>query len=297
MPMRIAVLLLAALGAACFHRPPPSLHVAKLTVQRSAAGVRPFIHATIDGEPLTMVVDTGAYANILPTDFAKRHHLGQFDSNTDGRLSDANGRMARARQAVGVQVQFEGEAAPGKMNFMVLVGADVTEGILAMQEVVRPGWVLIFDLGHDELRYEQEEPALTRLRAQAPALREVDFRRCLSEGLLAENHRSVPATINGVQTSLLVDTGATMTAMARNSPALQSMLDKKGNRARTIAIMSEGQTLQVPDVPLELSGTSLKVTMLVERHAQTCGEGLLGADVLSACTLVWGWSSMWIACG
>jgi hypothetical protein len=46
----------------------------------------------------------------------------------------------------------------------------IDKGFLAPQDMVRPGWVLVIDIGHEELRYEQEEAALKRLRGDASLL-------------------------------------------------------------------------------------------------------------------------------
>ena len=81
-----------------------------------------------------------------------------------------------------VPVQFEGESA-GTLDFLMNSSGETAEGILAPQDMVRPGWALVIELEREELRYEPEEGALKRLGGGPSPLREVDFHRCLDEGL------------------------------------------------------------------------------------------------------------------
>ena len=196
-----------------------------------------------------------------------------------------------------VPVQFEGEASAGGLDFIVNPSLPATEGILVPQDLVRSGWVLIIDLGREELRYEREETALKRLGVDASSpLREMDFHRCLSEGIFERAHRVVSASINGVSADMLIDTGSSRTLLARNNPALPSMLKAQGSVGTTRAMTSTGQGLLVDDVPIVVSQTSFLLPVIVQPASHTCWQGLLGADVLRHCILVWGSSSLWASC-
>jgi hypothetical protein len=136
-----------------------------------------------------------------------------------------------------------------------------------------------------------------RLSADPSArLQQIEFTKCSAEGPFERSHRFVRATINGVPASMLIDTGASITVLARNNPALTSMLAKGGKRGTSVAIFSEGNLFRLPDVPIDVFGNSWKMPVVVNRVAQRCGDGAIGADLLSHCTLVWGWSALWAAC-
>lgn len=62
------------------------------------------------------------------------------------------------------------------------------------------------------------------------------------------------------------------------------------------AMTSQGNSLIVEDVPVEVSQTSFLLQVMVLPASRVCGRGALGADVLSRCALVWGHGSMWTAC-
>jgi hypothetical protein len=210
-------------------------------------------------------------------------------------MVDGNGNIAVMPVLPEVPVQFEGESA-GTLDFLMSSSQETTEGVLAPQDIVRPGWALIIDLEREELRYEPEEGALKRVGGGPSPLREVDFHRCLDEGLFERAHRVVSTSINGVSADMLIDTGASHTVLARNNPALPSMLSAKGRRGTTVAMTSKGQTLFVNDVPVVFAETSFVMPVTVQPASMSCGKGALGADVLRHCTLVWGWSSLWAAC-
>ncbi len=230
--------------------------------------------------------------------FARAHNLARQSRDSDQSFVDANGWVRQMQLAAGVPVQFEGEAGAGTLDFLINPAEENPEAILVPQDVVRPGWALVIDLGREEIRYEPEEVALKRVGGQAPArLLEVDFHRCLHEGLFERSsHRFVAAIINGISTSMLIDTGASRTVLTRNNPALPSMLAVKGSRSTTQAVTSTGPILVVDDVPIMFSRTSFVLPVMVHPATPLCGHGALGADLLRHCTLVWGWSSLWSAC-
>jgi hypothetical protein len=169
-------------------------------------------------------------------------------------------------------------------------------GVLAPQDLVRRGWALVIDLEHEELRYEPEDAALGRVRGEGGPLRELDFGGCLDEGFFERSHRIVGARVNGFAADMLVDTGAERTILARNNPALRSMLARTGDQGTAAGIASVGAGLLVPDVPIVFAETAFVTPVVVLPASQPCGHGVIGADLLRHCTVVWGWSKLWAAC-
>ncbi len=297
--MRIAcAVAVGVLAGACAHGTPPPLHSTRLVVHRTGSGgVRPFVRAKVAGQPMDLLLDTGAIRSILPSKFAQANHLAmRWSRESDERVVDSNGKLWQMPTLPDVPVQFEGEASAGTIDFLMNPSRD-TEGILAPQDLLRSGWVLVIDIGREELRYEPEEGALKRLAAETSApLREIDFHRCLTEGFFERSHRIVSATINGVSANLLVDTGASLTVLTRNNPAIPSLLSRRGDLGTNRAVASMGSGYLLQDVPVVVLETSFVLPVLVLPESPVCGHGALGADVLRRCTLLWGWSSMWAAC-
>jgi len=286
----------ALLVAGCAHKPPPSLHSARLIVDSSGGDVRPYVRAKVAGQPMKLLLDTGAFRSVIPYEFARANGLLRNARTTGDLLVDAHGNAVPMSVVPDVPVQFEGEATGGTLEF-VINPTGANEGVLLPQDIVRPGFVLIIDLGHEELRYEAEESALKRFRDEASsALRELDYKGCINEGFFERGHRIVAASINGVSANMLVDTGASRTMLTRNNPALASMSERIGKIGATGAMHSVGKALMVPDVPIVVSQTSFRMPVLVNPQSSSCWQGAIGADLLRHCTLVWGWSSLWTAC-
>jgi hypothetical protein len=254
----------------------------------------PLVRAKVAGYPLTFLLDTGAFRSVLPYGFARAHNLLQQARATGDYTVDAFGKWVPMHLLSNVPVQFEGEQKAGALDF-IINGSEI--GLLAVQDIVRSGGALVIDLEQGELTYEPEESALKRLRDDASApLHQLDFSRCIHEGFFERNHRAVSASINGVPAKMLIDTGASRTVLARNNPALASMLSVQGKRGATVAVTSAGQNLLVEDVSIVFSGTSFVLPVLVHPVSSRCWEGAIGADLLRQCTLVWGYGSLWAAC-
>lgn len=298
---RLVSRTVCALGltiAACAHRPPPTLRSARLSVETSpSGGVAPFIHAKVAGHPMKLLLDTGAFQSVLPRGFAEAHHLASRARQTNQFLVDSNGRVFFFEALPDVPVQFDGENASGWLDFIIGPSDSRTEGILAPQEIVQRGFALVIDLARGELRYEREEEALKSIHADANGPpRQLDYRKCIKESFFDRGHRIVTATINGVQADMLVDTGASHTALARNNPAIASMRRMQGNRGATAGAVSIGQSLFVEDVPIVVAEASFVLPVIVQPASNPCWDGALGADLLRHCALVWGYSSLWAAC-
>ena len=280
--------------AACAHTPP--LHSARLDVQESQGACRVMVRVKVAGEPISLILDTGASANALPARFLRARGITPTSPGWADAYRDANGNVTYLATAHGVPVQFEGEAAGGKLDFVANPAFD-DFGILSPQQLVSSGHALVIDMERAELRHETEEAAVRRVAAEAGApLQELAYRKCSNEDMFREYHRVVSVSINGIPAEMMIDTGAARTMLARNNPAIQSLLERKGDALKTAGVTSVGTSLLLPDVPLQVAGTPFQLPVYVNRSPMDCGKGLLGADVLRHCVLVWGSSSLWAAC-
>jgi predicted aspartyl protease len=208
-----------ALCAACAHRPPPALHSVRLVVEHEGGGYQPFVRAKVAGEPMLLLLDTGAVHSVLPESFVMARNLKTKSLNSAERYEDANGNLAWMPVVPDVPVHFEGEETGGTLDFVMQFSSSRKFGILAPQDFVQRGFALVIDLGREELRYEREEAALERLRAEGTAqVRELEFHGCLMDGLFDRPHRVVSVTINGVPAEMLLDTGASQTVLSRKTP-------------------------------------------------------------------------------
>jgi hypothetical protein len=267
-----------------------------MVVQREHGQVRPLVTAEVDGEAVPLLVDTGSVWNALSYDFTDRHHLVTLSSSAAVYLADANGEMIELLHIPRVSVQFEGEQEPAQLDFLRAGQLPGITGILAPNSLVRSGWALIIDLGRNELRYQPEDAALKELERGGTKPTRVEYHRCLREGFFDKGHRIVTASVNGVQTELLVDTGASQSVLYRNSPAIPTLLTRVGSKGTASAVNSESASLTLDPVPIVLPGLSVAVPVAVNSNDGVCWDGLLGADAFADCALVWGAGDLWVAC-
>lgn len=287
----------AALLAGCVHAPPP-FRSTPLHVERRGTGALAYAEAEVGGRSIRLLVDTGAPYSLLPASFARGLALRTGTDAFSATLIDANGREVTLKELPGVPVRFPGAGGPAPVDFHMDTSGLSPHGVLAPQALLAPGWAMTLDLERGELRYDPEPEALARLAERRGAgLPEVAFRGCVHEGLFSRAHRVVPASVNGVPVEMLVDSGAEITALARNNPALPSLAAAEGQRGLVRGIHSDGQSLVLDGVPVEVAGGRFAGTVMVVPASARCWDGAIGADLLRSCAVVWGWSRLWMACG
>jgi predicted aspartyl protease len=283
----------AAWCAACAHAPPP--FTTRLVVERSEFGSKAFVRASVAGKPMKLLLDTGAPRSLVSARFARANHLVMASDAFDETLIDSNGRMFRLGLVRSVPVQFESGAAPGAIDFIVNPFLAADEAIVVPQDLISRGRALVIDIEGEQLRVAREEEVLAPQAGAAPFV-EVEFRGCRTESFFEKSHRVVSASINGVPASMLVDTGASLTTLSRNNPALPSMKSTAGKIGFTAGMMSVGNHFLVEGVPVGFANTAFVVRATVSPASSPCWHGALGADLLRHCTLVWGYSSLWARC-
>jgi hypothetical protein len=295
-PRSLLLSLVMASAGACASSPPPFRSTKLLMERTESGGLRPFVQATVAGQPIRLLLDTGATGNVLPAAFARAQRLRTGTSGHDSIVVDVHGNRTTLSSLPNVPVQFEGAAKSIPLDFMMNVSSGIDEGVLAPQELLRPGWAMTIDLEREELRFDPEEIALGAVSQRGTARVQLEFGRCLDEGLFNRLHRIVTATVNGVPAKMLVDTGATITGLSRNNPALPSLARAVGRRGAAGGMTSTGQALVLEDVPVEFAGIAFVVPAVVFPASSQCWQGALGADLLRHCTIVWGWSDLWVTC-
>jgi hypothetical protein len=265
------------------------VHVLKLRVERHQGAALAVLKTSVYGHPLELIVDTGGGRNMLPMAFVQKYKIEYRTSAADPRGVDVNGKVTSMPRAYGVPIDFQGAVAAEKIDFLVNPsGALGSQGLFIPQDLVTSGWVMVLDLEHEELRYEPEAEALQRI---GPSLQELDYSTCE-----LDNHRMTPVSVNGVASSLMIDSGASRTSLARNNEALPSMMSAQGKVGLARGVSSTGLQFTAKDVPVEFAKTQFSLTTMVLPASARCGRGLLGADVLNQCVVVWGANKLWASC-
>ena len=161
---------LAAMLAACAHGTPP-LRQARLQVAATREGTSPWVEAQVAGQPVRLLVDTGATQSLLPASFATANRLKRRASAAEPMLIDANGRRVKLGVAANVPVTLDGTGQPFELDFLLNPSLATGEGVLAPQELLRRGWAMTLDLEGGLLRFDPEAEALARLAERGPPVR------------------------------------------------------------------------------------------------------------------------------
>jgi predicted aspartyl protease len=284
----LACAVLAAAGV----QAAPGLRYTRVIVQERDGAVMPMVRATVAGRQIDLLLDSGAIRSILPASFVKAAGLTPYPSG--GQFTDANGARALVMDLPPLAVLFDGAETPATLGFAVGSGG---LAILALRDLLEPGWALTLDLEHEALRLDPEEVALARPR-DSPAKRwKLPFRQCRGESASDKTHRVVYVNVNGFASAMLVDTGASRTALFDDHPAGRSIAQMPATPMEIVGAGSTGGSGTTVDaLPVTFVGMTLKLKTALIPGKQSCGHGLLGADVLRHCVLVWGQSALWASC-
>lgn len=260
------------------------------------------VHATLANRDTWLIFDTGATQSMAPLDLVRTTGLRP---KKYGSMYGGSSNYQTVLQVIpDVPVRFEGESESRPMDF--LWGAYLPDGLglIAPQSLVSSGWALSVDMIDGELRYDREDAALRRLREAGLPMQEISFRHCKNEGWGDKAHRLVEIVVNGVSSWVLLDTGATRTAVTTDNPVIASLKGKVAHKSEFQDFTSSTtQSAKVDNIPVTFAGTTMKLqTVLLPESSLrrsgeiSCGQGVLGADFLRHCQLVWGSSSLWASC-
>jgi hypothetical protein len=233
-----------------------------------------------------LLVDTGASSHVLSLDFL-REALG---ADPQGERLNVSGLLGTAQPAL-LLPNLEGltrEAVALRLLEPVVMpyDGDGDDGLLAPQLLSLSG-VVELDLPRG---------TLTLNPGPAPALKELDATRCepfdnLSVLYVAE------AVVDGLAAPLLVDTGASYSALDAQSP-LGKVLAPKSAPAGRVRGLGESAPSRRVLARVAFSGRTFPTELrLVDGRATGCeAEGHLGMDLLHDCRLRFGPSWLSASC-
>ena len=246
----------------------------------------PLVHATIAGDPVLLLVDSGASAHVITGDVARKLELASQASST--QFFDAGGRRQGARRTDAAQVTIDrwGRLPSGPL-FIVpgdeANGAATTgiSGLLSPQSL-DPKHTIVVDLQREEMRTVDDEMAADPFVFGAHDLG--DTKPC-------GNLYYITALIESEPVRVLVDTGADSTIIYGRTAAghrLRLRRMQMNDKVHGVAGAIEADVLQ--DVRFRLGGLNqTRNITIIEAPGDGCGgEGILGLDVLRNCALIFG---------
>ncbi len=265
----------------------------------------PIVMGTIAGQPVPMLVDTGANAHVIAGWMARKlglpmKKLGDLGTDHVGKTIAAY-RIDRPDMAL----DEWGALEPGPVlatevpEFIEKLGIGA---FISPQRLVEDGDAVTFDLKKKELRAVWWDEALYSLSASGAPLVQGDGARACQEtdGPIKGLSFVIPATVEGYRVSMLVDTGAQHSDVFVGSNAGQQLADKSvPNREPMYTAAGRISARRVGNAVVSSGNFTVKadVDLIVGNADESCPrDGVIAMDVLHNCTLLLGRSRFWATC-
>ena len=298
-PAIVAVLA----AAAAVSRPHAAGPVISLAYNADLAALgfpSPLLRATVKGQVVWFLVDTGASVHTLARWLVTSIHLGTHETKTT--LLGSTGATSKAGAVDPVQLDTRDGGALGVRDAVVAdfpqVFADQHIGGLLSPQLLAPaGQAAILNLRTPSLSFAPFDGAVAAL-GLGPSAAMAGTHLCPSEGPPPGHSYGTSVTIAGIPADMTTDTGATSTLVAstRIARALASRSEQNGEVQGVGGGAQAAKT--VSGVTIVRGGAAKKVDVILGGTSAGCGaDGLLGMDVLRGCTLVLGDKTMAWSCG
>jgi predicted aspartyl protease len=283
-------------STATSQEPPPGPHRATLRFELNGRKFPlPLVHGTVAGEPISMLVDTGANSHVIASWVARKVGLPMRALGDVG--SDHTGRAVNAYTVDHPNVVLD---EWGPLRDAPMLVTDVPEPIerIGIGAFVSPQWLaaageaLVLDFGAREMRVSPWDDASAALDAlPGHDIAPHGARLCRDEASAIKGLAFVlPASVDGHGVDLLVDTGAHRTDLLTTSRAGKALAGRATpSREQMYAASGLVKTSLVRAAALRIGDWSLTADIdLVPGVADpVCPrDGVVSMDALQGCTLV-----------
>lgn len=302
--LSVAAALLAwnhAIGFAQNDRP----HVIALNYERELQNIgfpSPTLIVTIGGKKARFLIDSGAGVHTFAKWFVDASGLPTQHPG-GAKVVDAGGhpveisvvRGVGLALADGTRLQID-EAIVA--DFPPFFESNEIAGLLSPQLLAAPAHAAVLDLRAPELRFEPMEAAIERLDATLLNMGGAT-KLCVQSGSPLRNRLyAVRTVVEGIETSLIVDTGASGTTLRDGTPAAIAVRRKPGTGGAEMSV--GGQEMRVfksSPVTLDFGGGERTLPISLGPDAGGCGaQGRLGMDALKDCRWIFGRSALAMSC-
>jgi predicted aspartyl protease len=266
----------------------------------------PLVHGTVAGQPVWMLVDTGATSNIIASWLAHRVGLAMRPLGEVG--CDHAGRAMTVYTAEHPRVTIDDWGVLGAGPMLV---TDVPEAYqrIGIGAFVSPQWLataadaVVLDLPNREMRtapWDDAVEALERLPGREITSRPA--RVCRDTASAIQGLEFVlPGSIDGHAVDLLLDTGAQRTDLLTTSRVGRILTGRaRPSKEQTYAASGRVETSLVRAAVVRIGAWSLTTDIDLVRGVSdpVCPrDGMLSMDALSTCTLLLGRKRLRGRCG
>jgi len=261
----------------------------------------PLLRATVRGQSVWFIVDTGASVNTLAAWLVSAARLEP--RQTTATATGSTGVEKSVRVVANEMIQLDGGRDLTLREAIVVefppVFAEQRIGGLLSPQLLAPGHLAsVLDLRVPTLRFEPFEIAVARLGRNRPLISS-GSRVCRNaESPFANRQYAASVTADGITGTVLVDTGATSTLAAPGSRIAAALTDRASESGRTHGVGGGVQTMRkAPNVRFERGGAASTIAVTIGGATPSCGpDGLIGMDALRQCILVLGESAFAWSC-
>ncbi len=275
---------------------PPFLRKAKVRLDdRPVAPSPPVVDAVVGGQPVQLIVDTGASGHVIAAWVARR--IGASLVKLKGSGTAHGGEAVALSRLDGVNLTLSGF---GKVDVPSLFVTEVPDelrrhgmgGVISPQALVTGGHGVVLDLVQGELTEWEQGVVEEMIRPGAGPM--VEVQRCAGGGAGA---LLVRARVEGQEVGLQLDTGSSTSSISRTT-ALGKRLSKLAtSRTKQLTASGAHTVPAVPDARIEVGPHASKVRLdLSARPPGICGDGYMGMDVLRRCVLFLAGSDARLSC-
>ena len=266
----------------------------------------PLVHGTVGGEPVWMLVDTGANSHVIAGWIARKLGMPLRPLGPIG--SDHAGRAVSAYAGLRPQASIDGW---GPIDAGPILVADVPEPIAGMgigafispQALSREGEAIVLDLAKHEMHAAPWADAVRSLDARGGvSITPAGARICRDDTSLIRGLAFIlPAEVDGHKVSLLLDTGAHHTDLLTPSRAGTSLAGRSSaSKEQMYAASGLVKTRTVHGARVKLGAWSVTtdVDLVPGTADRACPrDGAVSMDALAGCTLLLGRTTLLGRCG
>jgi hypothetical protein len=246
----------------------------------------PLLRAAIHGHTAWFIIDTGASVHTLATWFATEAKL--VPRATEATTTGSTGAKTPVKAVYGESMHIDGRAVDLQLREAILVDFPPIfrdqriGGLLSPQLLAPAGMAAILDLH------------APRLSFGSPPVDSPGTRVCRNQDSPFTNRLyAAQVTVGSLQSSMLIDTGATGSVALPLSRLAHALSDRASEAGKTQGVGGQATvTRKVPGVTLQFGGGEATVSLTIGGAASACApDGLLGMDALRQCRLVLGEST------
>ncbi|MFO0740298.1 MAG: aspartyl protease family protein [Labilithrix sp.] len=265
----------------------------------------PVVSGTIAGQPVLMLVDTGANSHVIAGWFARKVKLPMKRLGDIG--TDHVGNSIATYRLDKVDIAIDDWGKLSNTTFLATEVPEVIEKLgigafISPQRLDEEGDSVVLDLAKGELRSAWFDEQQRAMGESGTPLFEVDSARTCddSDGPIRGLAYVVPATIEAQKVSLLIDTGAQHSDVFASSTPGRELVEKSTLNKEAMYTASgkvQARTLRGAHITTGSVAVTSDVGLIQGAPDASCPrDGVLAMDVLRSCTLLLGRSKVYGRC-